>query len=350
MAGFIQKHEKIEVLPISTQTTTQTPAPSIFKPTDEATRVYTSPTNPTNVISQPLTSPAAANSSSTWATSHPPRHEKRAQSGAVFESQPPTESPAPSTIVKAFETRSETSGFTNIHKKVENSAIFTQNSAQPFVSSDSKLEYDVDLSTEPTTIVSDLETPPATAGFTENSQKVEKSLVFPQKSLVSGDLNLEYDVCSPPVPTTISPDLGMHSTTAGFAQKFEKTPIFTQKPPESPVLKRFSWADDSSELPMPSMAPTKQFRDLSGLRSSIFSKNPFLSLQRRRQKFNKNRSCHFNSMPQYYHHHTFSGPHIHFPKTYHQSQHPFSVSLDWDQDPRLSDLSNALKALGWILR
>jgi hypothetical protein len=28
-------------------------------------------------------------------------------------------------------------------------------------------------------------------------------------------------------------------------------------------------------------------------------------------------------------------------------QHLLSNSLHWDQDPRLADLSNALRALGW---
>jgi hypothetical protein len=204
------------------------------------------------------------------------------------------------------------------------------------------------MSKEPPTIVSDLETPPATAGFTENSQKVEKSLVFPQKSLVSGDLNLEYNVCSPPVPTTIVPDPETRPSTAGSTQKLENSPISTQKTPFPPLLKCFNWADDAAELPIPSTGPAKQPRDLSGLRSSSFPKNPFSSLQHRHQKFNKKRFYFPVITSRYRRYHLSSGSHLHFQNSHHHPCHPFFVSLDWDQDPRLLDLSNALKALGWV--
>ena len=140
----------------------------------------------------------------------------------------------------------------------------------------------------------------------------------------------------------------MHSTTASFAQDHQKLEIFTQKPTEPTILRLLSWADDTSELPTLPTNPTKHTRDISGLRSSTLIKNPFSSLQRRHQA-RKFRSHPFNSRPQCHCHQTFSSSHLLSQKPHHHSQHPFTT-LDWDRDPRLSNLSTALRALGWIRR
>ncbi|KAF8813084.1 hypothetical protein BYT27DRAFT_7271597 [Phlegmacium glaucopus] len=131
-----------------------------------------------------------------------------------------------------------------------------------------------------------------------------------------------------------------------------KSHVSTQKHPETSktaVSTRFSWADDAEALPIVSTTPTKYPRDLSGLRSS--STNPFSSLRRRHRKQAQNprNSYHFHhSQPRHTHYQHFNSLHSN-PHPPHQISQPTSfISLNWDQDPRLLDLSNALKALGWI--
>jgi hypothetical protein len=36
------------------------------------------------------------------------------------------------------------------------------------------------------------------------------------------------------------------------------------------------------------------------------------------------------------------------PRQYHHRHFPSSATLNWEEDPRLSELSRALKALGWV--
>ncbi|KAF8801007.1 hypothetical protein BYT27DRAFT_7116220 [Phlegmacium glaucopus] len=158
--------------------------------------------------------------------------------------------------------------------------------------------------------------------------------------------------------TSISPlaphDIVSPPETPEFTQKHPETrnsAVFPQKHPKTPVLTRFSWADDAEALPIMSTMPTKHPRDLSGLRSS--STNPFSSLRRRHRKQAQNprNSYHFHhSQPRHTHYQHFNSFHSN-PHTPHQFSQPSSfVSLNWDQDPRLFNLSIALKALGWIRR
>lgn len=120
------------------------------------------------------------------------------------------------------------------------------------------------------------------------------------------------------------------------------------------------WAEDveSSSFTLPPLPPC-QPRDLSVLRSS--SPSPFASLQRRSkcqgsQSYHQSRrrQCPFNSefpypRPQYNHRTSPRYPKIQYPKIEpvisHQASH---FKLNWESDPRLSDLSRSLKALGWI--
>ena len=97
----------------------------------------------------------------------------------------------------------------------------------------------------------------------------------------------------------------------------------------------FNWANDAVSLPTIPTIPSKQARDLSGLRSS--SKNPFSSLHRRH---------HYSKRPQIFSscHHTHSYP-TH-PPLHHTP--PFHNNLlDWRRDPRLFELSRVLRTLGW---
>jgi hypothetical protein len=139
-----------------------------------------------------------------------------------------------------------------------------------------------------------------------------------------------------PVSTTVAPALETRSDAVVFVkkhQKTEKTTYSTLKPPYSPVVDRFEWADDAEALPISPTFPQHPPRDLSCLRS--MSAHPFSSLRRRRgrPRYQQNTQCR--------HDHPYTSP------TWHA---PLPVHLGWDDDPRLSDLSAALRALGWIRR
>ena len=122
----------------------------------------------------------------------------------------------------------------------------------------------------------------------------------------------------------------------------------------SPVLpvSHLDWAEDVTLLPIAPLLPTPSIprqhapRDFSGLRSS--KSNPFSSLQHRSQCFSHYshqshcRRSRFNFS-------SFHSPHH---KSYKPSRSHFYTKMDshlnWESDPRLSDLSRSLKALGWI--
>ena len=136
----------------------------------------------------------------------------------------------------------------------------------------------------------------------------------------------------------------LHGLVPGNSSKDSKRAKFTQKDQENakfPVLEYFNHAD---ALPLPPKTPRTYPRNLSGLRSP--SRNPFSSL-RRRHHHSQNSYCFNQHRPQYnyfkhsYHHSDPRAP-VHSPLP------PFSASLDWDQDLRLSQLSLALRSLGWI--
>jgi hypothetical protein len=293
--NFAQKHQNIENSPVSPKTTPQTPVLSSPRPTNDTTRVHTSSPTPSDVRLQAPTVITTASSSPTQATPYPTGHEKSTQSGAVFKSQAPKGFLAPASIVTAQETRSEKASFMEKHQNIENSPILAQNFTEPLVSSCYKSEYNVESPPVPTTIITDSETRPTTASFTQNYQKLENSSKF------------------------------------------------TQNPPESAISKHFNWAEDAAELPMLSTTPTKYPRDFSGLRSS--STNPFSSLRRRHWNLqNARNSIHHSTNSQPQHHHLNYYPSTpraqrQFPQTH------FSGSSNWDCDPRLFKLSRVLKTL-----
>jgi hypothetical protein len=130
-------------------------------------------------------------------------------------------------------------------------------------------------------------------------------------------------------------------------------PIRTTTPPPVPL----SWADDAASLPIsspPILPSNPPPRDLSILRSS--SPNPFSSLQRRKNHPRTRRHReHFSNSHQENFHRRFSPPRFSstpfsLNRIYPRRNPRFSPSstLNWDSDPRLFELSRALKALGWV--
>ena len=134
------------------------------------------------------------------------------------------------------------------------------------------------------------------------------------------------------------------STTAPGTQSITHSLI--QKHPEfskMSISEHFSWADDAYVPPTTSTSPSEHPpRDFSCLRST--STYPFSSLRRRchRPKWQQNNQCRHNHSC----HWQYPQRYQHYPSPSYQ-QLPRAVSLDWDRDPRLTDLNNALRALGW---
>ena len=117
-------------------------------------------------------------------------------------------------------------------------------------------------------------------------------------------------------------------------------------------VSRLDWAKDATLLPIAPLLPTPSVPrqhapcDFSGLRSSGL--NPFSSLQRRSKQL-----C--GRTPRFRHQNTpFIRPLQSYrssPSFFTPSKHtspPHISALNWDQDPCLLNLSQALKALGWI--
>ncbi|KAJ6512491.1 hypothetical protein C8R45DRAFT_784568, partial [Mycena sanguinolenta] len=137
----------------------------------------------------------------------------------------------------------------------------------------------------------------------------------------------------------------------------------------TPTPAPLDWAEDAAILPIfptHSAPPLPMLRDFSALCTG--SSKPFASLQRRHRRSPRpltSSTNHLHSIrrpPQKYGgHYTATRrapqsylrppPSIHFPAptTFPLSDRPAAqFPLDWDQDPRLRDLGQALAALGWV--
>jgi hypothetical protein len=261
----------------------------------------------------------------------------------------------PYTTTTAFEKRPKTAGFTQNIENIEISDIFTEETLQtlsPHIFEHLNDESRVHTSSStnnnrvsPLPIISrnasSLQPPPVT--------KYQKSEIL--------DPGFEsQSFKGSPAPTCIATSFKSRSASREFKeirQNVKNLPILVKNHPEitrSPILDRFSWADDAAELPISSLTPEKCPRDLSSLRSSTI--NPFSSLRRRQQQSWKFRRV-INSFPQPNSYHTYQKPYFHSSPSRipcHPSQPHIPTFLNWDQDPRLLDLSKALKALGWFRR
>jgi hypothetical protein len=265
-AGFTKNRQNIEISPNFTKTTPKTLAPSIVGPTDDITEVYASILTPNDAISSPITLATSASSSQYSQLPAGIRDEKSALLRAVFELQGISTSPAPTTVVMAFETRPASANFIKNHQKSKKSAVFAQKTPERRVSMRFGLADDASGLPFTPSFTTALKTRSELAAFMENHQKLEKTRFFNQTPLVSGDLESEDNVYSSSAPTTIVIAFKTRSASTIFTkkrQKVENSLVFNQNHPKSPISGRFKRDDSTDAIPTPSIAPTKHPCDLS---------------------------------------------------------------------------------------
>jgi len=144
-------------------------------------------------------------------------------------------------------------------------------------------------------------------------------------------------------------------------------PIHTTSPPPTAL----SWADDAASLPistlpissppiplLPNLPSSPPPRNLSVLRSS--TAKPFLSLQRRNNRSRAHFSQPLRNQQPFIPYHAFSRRRFPPPRAFstpyrpdqvyphHTPRFSLSSALNWEDDPRLFKLSQALNALGWV--
>ena len=181
----------------------------------------------------------------------------------------------------------------------------------------------------------------------------------PTRETISIGIQSELPYVPPMVssPTQTSPPSLVNIDT--------QTSVAMDSPPPVLPVSRLDWAEDATSLPIAPLLSTPLAPcqcapcDFSGLHSS--RPNPFGSLQRRSKQSHTQtayRLCQKIPFTQPLHSRYQPSPlrppsSLPKPQILRQASknEPLVSSpsvLDWDQDPRLSDLSWALKALGWI--
>jgi hypothetical protein len=152
---------------------------------------------------------------------------------------------------------------------------------------------------------------------------------------------------SEPPTTTVSVQTSTIHHHDTSAQASEPPPSPSQ--PKKLCMVPLDWAEDAKSLPITPLPPLlHQPRDLSVLRSPS-SSSPFSSLQHRSKRFN----CHsYQPHRRFSHSHRFNSSYSPHRNSFKPAQPHFHTKtfshLNWESDPRLSDLSRSLKALGWI--
>jgi hypothetical protein len=185
----------------------------------------------------------------------------------------------------------------------------------------------------------------------------------PHKHAVSPPPASYTPATSPTTPLTPA-DTPRPPSTPPFPPVHPSLPHLDCERPVLPPPTRFDWADDAESLPT---APRTQLRDLSGLKTG--HAQPFGTLRRRTRR--RRPPLQIFSSRNFFH---STVPSLVPPQPFITRRHPSGIGpgkpivtipfgtpalvsapapappvpkLDWDQDPRLADLSRALRALGW---
>jgi hypothetical protein len=167
---------------------------------------------------------------------------------------------------------------------------------------------------------------------------------------ILSDESVQTDSPKPSVTASESCDASIQSADPPHVDASIQTmePLPSPSQSQKTSMAPLDWAEDANSLPVTLPPPSlpRQPRDLSVLHSS--SSSPFSSLQHRSKRF-----THYSHQPRRRHSH-FNSNSFYSPR--HSSFNPFQPHfntkthshLNWESDPRLSDLSRSLKALGWI--
>lgn len=161
---------------------------------------------------------------------------------------------------------------------------------------------------------------------------VEIPLPFTSEIGLQTSPSIPFALLPPPFPSPV------------FSTPIPIIPIVSIEPSTAPVApQKLSWDDDSASLPVIPLFKTP--RDFSALRSN---NRPFGTLRNRKRRCYRT-ARHIPIPPT-----RFSSPntHHHYQQSYPPSQRPKTApflppALDWDQDPRLFELSRVLRSLGW---
>ena len=162
---------------------------------------------------------------------------------------------------------------------------------------------------------------------------------------------------------------GNATTTAEFHQieqisenppiSAQITPFFVKNANDAPktaISEPINWGDDAGTIPIIPTYPQHPPRDFSSLRSSFLK--PFSSIQRRNKRFQvqTQRFSPFQHSVRYHVPPSRSSttqfrvwPGQHRDRNY-TPYFSSSATLNWEEDPRLFELSQALSALGWVRR
>jgi hypothetical protein len=336
--GLVQKHRKSENPPFLNENSTDL----------RATTTHGMPLSPATHSGQETAQTIDPHLLPT-ARSQPPAvsaHGKPRVLHAIFESEPPTESLVATSIVTALETRQEMAGFMEKHEKVDRLCIFTQRNTQTTPETPVPSCYDATVSITPTSTevhakIVDIEPQlPVSSARPENSKT--GSLVSAHAQMTKDGERKESGECR------------KSGTEVGVVRNDDeksKIPFSPPFPPYPLPQTRFDWAEDAECIPIVHKPP----RDLSILRSDTH--HPFATL-RRRQPLRRSLPPFIGTQYQKPEWTTTYGPIV-------THRHPLGVGfgkpripshtlpqnhppkLDWDSDPRLVDLSRALRALGW---
>ena len=174
--------------------------------------------------------------------------------------------------------------------------------------------------------------------FTSTAFQTDNSVIVPAHLI---DSNVQTD----PLHATVSESTQTPTISCLDVLIQAPEPPSSLSQPQKAIAKPLDWAEDAKSLPITPIPPSP--RDLSVLRSPS-SSSPFSSLQHRSKRFS-----HYSHQARHhrpnFNFNSFNSPHR---NSYKPSQPYFHTKtyshLNWESDPRLSDLSRSLKALGWI--
>ncbi|KAJ7868977.1 hypothetical protein B0H14DRAFT_2728522 [Mycena olivaceomarginata] len=174
-------------------------------------------------------------------------------------------------------------------------------------------------------------------GFVAGREFGEKQTAKLSKPLASERILVDAGTDSPLTELLLPPAPSMITYASAFAQTDAQCdtilPILSTTP-------SFIWADEPSDVHIPKRtnSPRLPPRDLSALRSDSTSSAPFATLRYRAHRTQKSpRGTHRSATRARATRGSVSKP----------STANTGSSLDWDRDPRLFDLSRALRSLGW---